>query len=268
LKTGAAAGAPPSRQGFSENFRGLEGMSSSYRPKTALGRAVHSVEETMIALLLGLMTLVTFSNVVVRYVFNLPWVRGAAEAVGLPLPTTIIWALELTLALFAWLVLFGIAYGFKITMHLGVDAVLNMVSRGTRRAMSLVAVAICLVYALLLMKGAWDYWAPFAGFDATSGRWFPTGFADSRDQAWYETEQIPMPDWLRFFEPLVNQGESYDKLPRFIPYAMLPFAAALILFRLAEASWRVVTGRQDWLIASHEAEDALAEAEARLGKDS
>ncbi|TCP43039.1 TRAP transporter small permease [Rhodovulum marinum] len=242
-------------------------MSSSYRPETALGRAVHAFEETAIAALLGLMTLVTFANVVVRYVFNLPWVRSAAEAVGVQLPTTIIWALEMTLVLFAWLVLFGIAYGFKITMHLGVDAVLNLVSRGTRRVMSLTAVAICLVYALLLMKGAWDYWAPFAGLDATTGRWFPTGFANSRDQGWYETEQIPIPDWLRFIEPIFNEGEEYEKLPRFIPYAMLPVAAALILFRLGQASWRIVTGRQEWLIVSHEAEDAVAEAEAAARKE-
>lgn len=242
-------------------------MSSSYRAKTALGRAVHNAEETVIALLLGLMTLVTFSNVVVRYLFNQPWLREATEAVGITLPTTIIWALEATLVLFAWLVLFGIAYGFKITMHLGVDAVLNMVSRGSRRVLSLVALGICVFYAVLLMKGAWDYWAPFAGLDATSGRWFPTGFADSRDQGWYETEQIPIPDWLRFLEPIFNEGEEYEKLPRFIPYAMLPFAAALILFRLLEAGWRIVTGRQEWLIASHEAEDLVAEAEASLRKD-
>ncbi|WP_212526058.1 TRAP transporter small permease [Actibacterium sp. MT2.3-13A] len=216
-----------------------------------LGRMVNGIEETAIAVLLGLMTLVTFVNVVLRYGFN----------------SSLIWGLELTLVLFAWLVLFGISYAFKITAHLGVDALLNAVSSRPRRVLSLLAAVVCLVYAALMLKGAWDYWAPFAGLDATTGRWFPTGFADSRDQAWYETEQIPMPDWLRFIEPIFNQGESYEKLPRFIPYFMLPFGCALILFRILQASWRVLTGQQESLIVSHEAEDAVEDVAALNRED-
>jgi TRAP-type C4-dicarboxylate transport system permease small subunit len=47
------------------------------RPRRC-GRAVNAIEETLIALLLGLMTVVTFANVVARYVFN----------------SNILWALE------------------------------------------------------------------------------------------------------------------------------------------------------------------------------
>ncbi|ALG90629.1 MAG: TRAP transporter small permease [Confluentimicrobium sp.] len=227
----------------------MSGHTHTYA-QSSLGRAVNTLEETALALILGLMTLVTFVNVVLRYGFN----------------TSLIWGLELTLVLFAWLVLFGISYGFKITAHLGVDAVLNMVSSRTRRIMILLTTVACLIYALLLLKGAWDYWAPFAGLDATTGRWFPTGFANSRDQAWYETEQIPMLDWLRFIEPVFNQGEAYEKLPRFIPYSILPFGAALILFRLIQATLRILRGTQDSLIVSHEAEDAVDEAAAMSRK--
>ena len=39
-------------------------------PVSRFGRAVDTLEETIIAILLGLMTLVTFANVVARYVFN------------------------------------------------------------------------------------------------------------------------------------------------------------------------------------------------------
>ncbi|KGB82019.1 MAG: TRAP transporter small permease [Pseudomonadota bacterium] len=227
----------------------MSGHTHTYA-QSSLGRAVNTLEETALALILGLMTLVTFVNVVLRYGFN----------------TSLIWGLELTLVLFAWLVLFGISYGFKITAHLGVDAVLNMVSSRSRRIMILLTTVACLIYALLLLKGAWDYWAPFAGLDATTGRWFPTGFANSRDQAWYETEQIPMLDWLRFIEPVFNQGEAYEKLPRFIPYSILPFGAALILFRLIQATLRILRGTQDSLIVSHEAEDAVDEAAAMSRK--
>ena len=224
---------------------------SGYHPKTKLGHFVNELEETFIALLLGMMTLVTFINVVLRYVFD----------------TALIWGLELTLVLFAWLVLFGISYGFKITAHLGVDAILNIVSSPAKRVLVLISAVVCVVYAGLLLKGAWDYWAPFAGLDATTGRWFPTGFANSRDQAWYETEQLPFPEWLRFIEPLMNEGEAYEKLPRFIPYAILPLSVALILFRIVQASLRIVKGDQDSLIVSHEAEDAVEEAAQKNRED-
>ena len=90
---------------------------SKYKPRTALGRAINTVEETAIAVLLGLMTLVTFVNVVLRYGFN----------------ESLIWGLEVVLILFAWLVLFGISYGFKITAHLGVDAVTNLFGPAGRK---------------------------------------------------------------------------------------------------------------------------------------
>ena len=214
---------------------------SGYEPRSALGQIVNEFEETAIAIMLGAMTIITFVNVVMRYVFN----------------ASLIWGLELTLALFAWLVLFGMSYAVKVTAHLGVDAVINILPQRWRRILALIAAACCLVYAFLLLKGAWDYWAPFAGFEQTGGRWFPEGFIKTRDQAWYETEQIPMPDWLRFIEPIFNQGEHYEKLPRFIPYAMLPFGVALLMFRLIQATWGIVTGTRDGLIVSHEAEDAI-----------
>ena len=217
-------------------------MSSGYHPTTALGRIVHEFEETAIAVILGLMTIITFINVVLRYGFN----------------TGLIWGLEAVTFLFAWLVLFGMSYAVKITAHLGVDAVINLFSAPTRRLIALFAVVICIIYAGLLMKGAWDYWAPFAGLDATSGRWFPTGFENSRDQAWYETVDMPMPDWLRFIEPIMNEGGSYAKLPRFLPYVMLPIGMALLLFRFIQAGVRVFTGVSTGLIVSHEAEDDVA----------
>ncbi len=100
-------------------------MAARYAPKTAAGPVLHGFEEGVIALLLGAMTLLTFVNVVLRYFF------GALN----------IWSLEVVSILFAWLVLFGVAYGFKVTAHLGVDAVLNMVPPGLRRVLGLIAAA-------------------------------------------------------------------------------------------------------------------------------
>ncbi|MBM1309714.1 TRAP transporter small permease [Sulfitobacter mediterraneus] len=216
-------------------------MATHGQAQSGLGRIVSEIEETAIALILGLMTIITFINVVLRYGFN----------------TGIIWGLEAVTFLFAWLVLFGMSYAVKVTAHLGVDAVINLFNEGPRKVLAVIAGLICVIYAGLLMKGAWDYWAPFAGLDATSGRWFPTGFENSRDQAWYEVIDTPIPEWLRFIEPIMNEGEAYEKLPRFIPYFMLPFGAALLLLRFVQATLKVISGRQTSLIVSHEAEDAV-----------
>lgn len=216
-------------------------MAHAYVAKTALGRVVNEIEETAIAILLGLMTIITFVNVILRYGFN----------------TGLIWGLEAVTFLFAWLVLFGVSYTVKVTAQLGVDAVINLFSPPVRRVLALVAGAVCIAYAMMVFKGAWDYWAPFAGLDATSGRWFPTGFENTRDQAWYEVIDIPFPEWLRWIEPIMNEGESYRKLPRFIPYAILPFGMALLLFRFIQAFVRIWRGDATSLIVSHEAEDDI-----------
>ncbi|MFT5631711.1 MAG: C4-dicarboxylate transporter DctQ subunit [Gammaproteobacteria bacterium] len=226
-------------------------MSGGYQPKGRLGAVVHNIEESIIAVLLGLMTLVTFTNVVMRYGFN----------------SQLIWGLEVVLILFAWLVLFGISYGFKVVSHLGVDAMLNLTGKSTRRGLGVLATLACILYGVLLLKGAWDYWAPFAGLDATSGRWFPTGFENSRDQGWYELDQVPIPFAQSWLENTFNLGEEYEKLPRVVPYAMLPFAMALMLFRLVQNFIRILRGEIDTIIVSHEAEDAVEEAGASLSKE-
>ena len=212
-------------------------------------RAVDGFERTAIAALLGLMTLVTFANVVLRYVFN----------------SSLIWGLEVTLILFAWLVLFGVSHCVKATAHLGVDAVLALLRPGPRRVLTILAGICCLFYALLLMKGAWDYWAPYAGLDRTSGRWFPTGFEQTRDQAWYVTDQVPMVPFLRWLEPLINMGEEYEKLPRVVGYTMLPVGAGLLFLRFVEAFAGVIRGTRASFIVSHEAEDETAGARGGKG---
>lgn len=193
----------------------------SAEKQSGRSRHVDQLEETLIAVLLGLMTLVTFANVVARYVFN----------------DNILWALETTVFLFAWMVLIGASYCVRITAHLGVDAVIGMASPRLRKAMALVSVACCLAFSILLLIGAWEYWSPFIG-----------------KQVWYEVNDIPMPAFLQFLSDWLNEGEAYEKMPRFIPYFALPLGMALLTFRFLEAGWRVLKGEQDMIIAAHEAE--------------
>jgi len=212
-------------------------------PKLRLGRVVNEIEETLIAFLLGAMTLVTFANVVARYGFN----------------ANILWALETTVFLFAWLVLIGASYCVKKRMHLGVDAIINIVPHGARYVMALVAVAACLLFSVLLLIGSWNYWAPFAALPMLDGT--------LKDQAWYEVNDIPMLPFLRFMEESMNQGEAYEKLPRFIPYAALPIGMALLTFRFIQVAWQVLTGKIDTVIASHEVEELVEEAAAKADKE-
>lgn len=225
--------------------------SGRYEPRSMIGKVVHELEETAIAVLLGLMTILTFVNVIMRYVFN----------------SMVIWGLEVVLILFAWLVLFGVTYAFKVTANLGVDAIISIVSPRARYVLALLSAAFCLLYALLIAKGAWDYWAPFAGMQQTTGRWFPTGFdASTRDRAFFETDQVPMLEWLRWLEDAINDGERYSKMPRMIPYMILPIAAALMLLRIVQATIRIARGEQANMIVTHEVEEALEEI-AKSRKD-
>jgi len=204
-------------------------------------------EETLIAILFGIMTVATFSNVIARYIFN----------------DSILWALELTVFLFAWMVLLGASYAIKKNSHLGVDILINVLSPHKRRVLGLIAVFFCLLFSFLMLKGSWDYWANFANLPATEGRWFPLGFEENyRDKGWYEVNDIPMPYLLSWMEGVFNEGEEYEKIPRLIPYLVLPLSMFLILFRFLQAGIAIYKGDQDRLIANHEAEgdiDSLKE---------
>lgn len=199
-------------------------MSAATHPETK--SFFDTIEETSIAACLGLMTLITFANVIARYLFN----------------SNILWALELTVYLFAWLVLMGCSYGVKKHFHIGVDVVINLFDPPVRRILALIAVSFCLLFAILLLIGSWDYWYAFA-----------------TKRAFYETQDIPMPEFLQFLADWVNDGEKYEKIPRFIPYFALPLGMALLTFRFAQLAWGIWQGKIDTLIASHEAEEALEE---------
>jgi C4-dicarboxylate transporter DctQ subunit len=197
-------------------------MHTQSKPKSI----IDNIEETFIAVTLGLMTLITFANVIARYVFN----------------ANILWGLEATVFLFAWLVLIGASYGVKQTFHIGVDVVLVMVPNHVRKILTLIACAACVLFAALLLKGAWDYWSPFIG-----------------KRAFYETDDLPVPFFLTWISDVFNEGEAYEKLPRFIPYAALPIGMALLLYRFIQATWYVITDQQVGVIASHEVEELMEE---------
>lgn len=201
---------------------------------TKVGKITDAFEETLIAFFLGAMTLLTFANVVFRYVLN----------------DNILWALELTVFMFAWMVLVGASYGVKKHFHIGVDVVINMAPQGLRKVYAIVAVLLCLTFSILLLIGSWNYWFSFV-----------------TERAWYETDDIPMPEMFQFLADVLNEGERYEKLPRFIPYAALPIGMAMLTFRFLQIALQIFTGKLDRMIASHEAEEDLDALKAEMKED-
>lgn len=229
-------------------------MSNKNTELSGLGWIVNELEEAAIAVILGAMTVITFINVVMRYGFN----------------SGLDWGLHATAYLFAWLVIFGASYAMKTTANLGVDALVNLFSPQVRRTLALIAGAVCIAFAFLLLKGAWDAWANFANLPKTTGRWFPTGFEEMKRSSFrgYADEvNIPMVDWLRWLEPLINDGERYEKFPMVVLMVMLPVGAMLLLFRSIQATIRVWTGEAESLIVSHEVEDAVDEIRSAHNKE-
>lgn len=99
------------------------------------------LEEGLIAFLLAAMTLVTFSQVIARYVFNYSFV----------------WALELTTFLFGGLIFLGISYGVRVGAHIGVDALVKILPPKLARRVGLAATLLCILYSGIVFVGGWIY---------------------------------------------------------------------------------------------------------------
>ena len=95
-----------------------------------LNRWLDLFEKTVITTGLAAATLLLFTNVVLRYLFD----------------TGLTWALEAVQYLFAWVVLVGAAHGVKSGIHLGIDVLVEKFSRRTQRVIALLALVICLLF--------------------------------------------------------------------------------------------------------------------------
>ena len=151
---------------------------------------LNHLEEGLMAILLAFMTVLTFIQVVLRYVFNTGWV----------------WSLEATTYSFAALVLIGMSYGIRTKTHIAVDILSQKLPLPIRHYVALLAVALCLLYAGLMLYGS----SVFVERLAALGNM-------ARD--------IPAPKWLLT--------------------AVMPLGFLLLAFRLLEAGWHVLKGKDD-----------------------
>ncbi len=118
-------------------------------------------EEGLVATLIALMTVITFMQVVARYVFNYSFV----------------WALELTTFLFGGLIFFGISYGVRVGAHIGVDVLIRILPRGIARVVTIAATLLCLVYTVIVFVGSWQY----------VGKMYEIGIL---------AQDMPIPQWI------------------------------------------------------------------------
>jgi len=95
------------------------------------------LEEVFMAAALGFMTVLTFIQVILRYIFGTGWV----------------WSLEATTYTFAWLVLIGMSYCVRQRAHIAVDLLVSKLPAVTRRIVMLAAIGLCVVYCLLMIYG-------------------------------------------------------------------------------------------------------------------
>jgi C4-dicarboxylate transporter, DctQ subunit len=164
-------------------------------------RWLERLEEVLVAGLMAAMTITAFIQVVARYVFNYSFV----------------WALELNGVLFAWLIFVGMSYGVRVGAHIGIDAVVKTLRPAAARAFGMVGALLCVVYALIVTVGGWQY----------VRKMYDVGI---------EMQDMPVQQW--------------------VPRIILPLGFALLALRFGQAFVRMWRG-EDTKLLSDEAEEAL-----------
>ncbi len=134
-------------------------MASSFAQR--LLKAADRVEEAFMVLAMAFMTLLTFLQVVLRYMFG----------------TGLVWSLEATTYAFAWLVLLGMSYGARTKAHIAVDLLTSRLPPRAARAAALVALLCGLAYCALMAYGS-------------------VSFVDQLLTLGTHARDIPLPRWL------------------------------------------------------------------------
>jgi C4-dicarboxylate transporter, DctQ subunit len=92
-----------------------------------INRLLDRLEESLIATLMGVATLVIFFAVVHRYSSSIAWVWQYTRHINVS------WAQELCIYLFIWMAKFGAAYGVRTGIHVGVDVLVRSLTPAKQR---------------------------------------------------------------------------------------------------------------------------------------
>lgn len=188
-------------------------------------------EENVLAVLMALLTFIAFSQVIARYGFNSGWTG----------------ALELNRITFAWMILFGMSYGLKQGLHLGVDALVRTFPAPLFRFFAIFGAFCAFLYAAILL---WAGWLAVFGVDAKGGA---LAYWQLMFKIGIGLDDLRYPEWAQAL------FGTQERVQRWIAYLILPIGLGLFAFRALQAMGQIWRGEREMVIAGHEAEDLVAE---------
>ena len=189
----------------------MRSASGSNGPLASFVNCVQWLEETIIAYLLGGMAGLAFANIIVRRLFD----------------GSIIWALELTLYLFLYLVLFGMSYVLRKGGHIGVDVMVKLMPATAQKWTEVSAGAISCCYAMFFSYTGWTV-----------------------------TSKFLSTEFLR------TVGSDELEIPHWLTYGILALGFAYLGIVIFLGTLDIARGRRTTITASHEAEDMVEKLQA------
>jgi|TARA_B110000503_G_scaffold140084_1_gene230055 C4-dicarboxylate transporter DctQ subunit len=194
-------------------------------------KLIHHIEEHLLITIIASIMAVSFGQVIARYGFNTGWSA----------------ALEFNTIMFSWLVLFGMSYGIKTNLHLGVDIVLKALPKRLEKVLSLFGAVCVILYGMILLDSTW---LRALGFDVSGGaleywsKFYKFGIG---------VDELRYPVWAQELFGLQN------RLHKWLVLLALPIGLALLMLRGTQAFVDIAIGKRAALISAHEAEDLVKE---------
>jgi C4-dicarboxylate transporter DctQ subunit len=194
-------------------------------------KLIHHIEEHILITIIASIMLVSFGQVIARYGFNTGWSA----------------ALEFNTIMFSWLILFGMSYGIKTNLHLGVDIVLRALPKRLEKVFSLFGALCVILYGMLLLDSVW---LRGLGFDVSGGaleywsKFYKFGIG---------VDELRYPVWAQDLFGMQN------RVHKWLVLLALPIGLALLVLRGTQAFVDIATGKRAALISAHEAEDLVKE---------
>lgn len=172
-----------------------------------MGKIIDRLEETIVATLMAIATVVIFISVVHRYSsgFEIPGVQDWLLALDLG------WAQEFCIILFVWMAKFGAAYGVRTGIHVGVDIVINKLKDKPRAAMIQLGLACGVLFSLVIGV-------------------FGASFIWENGMAYYTLTAFGMDVGDHFEGPTTPDLEW----PTWMVYAAVPLGSFLMCFRFVQ----------------------------------
>jgi len=200
-------------------------------------KLMHRIEENFLILIIVSIMVVSFGQVVARYGFHTGWSA----------------ALEFNTIMFSWLILFGMSYGIKTNLHLGVDIVIKALPKRAEKAMSLLGALCVMAYGMILLDSVW---VEMMGINVRGGA---IEYWAKMYKIGVGSEELRYPQWAQ------DTFGLQDRLHRWVVLLALPLGLALLVLRGAQAFVDIARGKRAMLISAHEAEDLIEENKNIIG---